>query len=135
MELIADTNIIAAALLRKGLTRNLLFNSQLTLYSPDRLSVELFKHEEEFLTKSGLTYREFTEASSLVLSRVTTLPFETYSAYAKEAQKITPHHKDWPFFAVALQKKCGIWTSEKKLKEQDRVKVYSTTELLKILRA
>ena len=36
------------------------------------------------------------------------------------------------YFALALKLNCGIWSNDKKLKNQDKVKVYSTEDLLKI---
>ncbi len=133
MELVADTNIVAAAILRPGLTRNLMFNPELALYSPERLVAELDKHEKEFLEKSGLSTDQYRQAVALVLAQVSILPAEMYSHHALEAKEIAPDKSDWPFFAVALHKKCGIWSNEKRLKLQDKARVISTEELLNAL--
>ncbi|HLD63176.1 MAG TPA: PIN domain-containing protein [Candidatus Norongarragalinales archaeon] len=130
MELVVDTNIVAAAILKKGLTRNLLFNGELSLYAPDRLATELLKHEKEFTAKSGLSREQFQQAAAIVLSRVVSLPFESYASYSARAKQISPDADDWPFFAAALQRNCPIWSNDKKLKLQTAVKLYSTEELL-----
>jgi len=134
MELVADTNIVAAAILRKGLTRELLFNPVLSLFSPDRLTAELYGHEAEFVEKSGLTGEQFRQAVALVLSRIDVLPFEFYSHLAFQARQTAPDKDDWPFLAVAMRKNCCLWSNDKKLRQQDKVKVVDTAELREILR-
>ena len=49
----------------------------------------------------------------------------------KEAEKITPDKKDVLYFALALKLRCGIWSNDKKLKTQNKIKIYSTEDLLK----
>jgi len=46
----------------------------------------------------------------------------------------TPDPDDMAYFALALKLNCAIWSNDKKLKEQDKVKVYNTHELSKINR-
>ncbi|MFA5049670.1 MAG: PIN domain-containing protein [Candidatus Micrarchaeia archaeon] len=43
MDLIVDTNIVVSAILKKGITRNLLFHPDITLFSPAYLKEELQK--------------------------------------------------------------------------------------------
>ena len=50
-----------------------------------------------------------------------------------EAKEISPHLKDVEYFALALKLGCGIWSREKAFRDQSRVKVYSTGELLELL--
>ena len=134
MKLVVDTNVVVAAILKSGLTRELFFTRGLFLYSPDKLKIELLKYREEFMQKSGLTESEFNSVAELVLDRVKIVPIEEYEVYAYEAKRISPDDGDWEFFAVALCKSCALWSSEKKLKDQQRVSVYSTLDLLDLLR-
>ena len=46
---------------------------------------------------------------------------------------ISPDEKDTAYFALALKLKCAIWSNDKKLKEQDKVTVYNTGELMKLI--
>jgi predicted nucleic acid-binding protein len=60
-----------------------------------------------------------------------------FSEFLSEANKISPHGgetKDDPYFALALSLNCPIWSDEKAFKKQSKVKVYSTSELLKRLK-
>lgn len=40
---------------------------------------------------------------------------------------------DTEYFALALKLKCSVWSNDKKFKKQDKVKVYSTNELIKLI--
>ena len=51
----------------------------------------------------------------------------------KEAEEISPDEKDILYFALALKLKCGIWSNDKRLKQQDQVRIYSTAELKEII--
>ena len=43
-----------------------------------------------------------------------------------------PDPKDIVYFALAIHLRCSIWTNEKKLKEQEEIRVYHTHELIKL---
>ena len=62
------------------------------------------------------------------------IPKEEYQAYVREAQSISPDEKDILYLALAIKLQCPVWSNDKKLKEQHRVIVYSTPELIKKLR-
>lgn len=49
------------------------------------------------------------------------------------AKKITPDKDDSPYFAIALYKNCRIWSNDSLLKNQNRVIVINTKELLAML--
>ncbi|MFH1094689.1 MAG: PIN domain-containing protein [Candidatus Micrarchaeota archaeon] len=49
--------------------------------------------------------------------------------FERPARRLSPDPDDWPFFALALSRDCGIWSNDKRLKKQAKVKVWSTEEL------
>jgi len=51
----------------------------------------------------------------------------------KEADNLSPDIKDSQYFALAMKFNCSIWSNDKKLKEQDIINIYSTSDLLKII--
>lgn len=59
------------------------------------------------------------------------IPKEEIEPFIEEAEKISPDERDVLYFALALKLKCGIWSNDKKLKKQSKIKIYSTEELLK----
>jgi len=56
--------------------------------------------------------------------------------FLSPANKISPHGeqtKDDPYFALALAFNSPIWSDESEFKQQSRVKVFSTKELVELL--
>jgi len=135
MELVADTNIVISAILRPGMTRSLIFYPGFRLYSPKLLVEELENNKDELIQKSHVKDEEYRSIVRIVLSNVSIAPESDYDAFKDEAEAISPDWKDRAFFAVALQRKCAIWSNEKRLKKQKNVNVYNTKELLELLQS
>jgi len=132
MELIIDANILLSALIStNGKTYDLIFNDRLKLFAPDFLLDELEKHKNEILFKSELSESEFELFLSLISSRIEFFSYSEFKRFISISKKISPDPNDTEYFALALRLNCGIWSNDKKLKEQDQVKVYSTSELIK----
>ena len=131
MELVIDANILFSALIKDSFTYELLFNEDLKLYAPDFLLEELKKYEPMILKKTCRTQEGLIEALHMLKEVINTIPKEEYSAFMKKADAITPDEKDVMYFALALKLRCGIWSNDKKLKEQDAVTIYSTKEVIK----
>lgn len=79
-----------------------------------------------------MTKKEFDWLLIILRRKIIIVPEEEFLKYREKAEEICPDPKDIVYFALALLLKCSIWTNEKKLKEQDNVKVYSTHELMKL---
>src|SRR3989338_1354820 len=104
MELVVDTSVVVAALLKEGATRNLLFNSSLRLYSPERLELEIIKNKEKFKELARFTEEEFYESLALVLKQIEIVPFGGYKENEFKARVICKRDEsDWPFVALALR--------------------------------
>ncbi len=102
MELVADTNVVVAALLRPGLCRTLLLRPDLLLLSPNYLREEMVEHEHEFLEKSSLDHSSYLAAVEVILSNLHFSDQESYSIFERPARRLSPDPDDWPFFALAL---------------------------------
>ncbi len=131
MELIIDANILISALIAtKGGTYDLIFNDRFKLYSPEYLIEEFNKYKSEILSKSGLDEVDFELFMSLISSRIEFIPKSEFKQFISTAEKITPDPNDAEYFALALKYRCAVWSNDKKLKKQDKVKVYSTNEIM-----
>lgn len=132
MELIVDTNILLAGLLKPSTTQRLLFSEKPRLFAPEHSLVEIEKHSNEFAKRMGKTKNEFELALSLILLNVKIVPSEEYEQFKQQAQTLCPkgHENDWPFLALALSKELPLWSNDKALKKQSKVQVFSTAELL-----
>ncbi|MBT5021736.1 hypothetical protein HOK51_08530 [Candidatus Woesearchaeota archaeon] len=50
------------------------------------------------------------------------------------AKIICPDENDVDYFALALKLNCAIWSNDKKLKNQNSIIVYSTEELINLIK-
>jgi len=130
MRVVVDANVMFSALIRRAATTDLLFSDKLELYAPEFLFTEIDKHRLEILSKSELSKSRFEQALLLALSEVNIVRHELLKGFIVEAKRVCPDPNDVFYFAVALMLGAAIWSNDKKLKEQNRVKVHSTKDLL-----
>lgn len=135
MELVVDTNLVLAGLLKPSLTQKMLLSPQNKLLLPEYSLREIEKHSEEFMKRMGKTRKEFETALFTIISNIKIIPHEEYESLEQKALLLCPekHKDDWPFIALALKLSCPLWSNDSALKRQLEVKVYSTAELLKKL--
>lgn len=133
MNLIVDANILFAALIKDGKTIEILLNPFFNFYAPEFLFEEFEKYELEILRKTHRNKEKFSEIFEILKKIIILIPKEKYKDKIYFAKSFSPDEYDVKYFALALKLNCAIWSNDKKLKEQNRVKVYSTEELIKIL--
>jgi predicted nucleic acid-binding protein len=126
---VIDANILFSALINEGITAEILFDERLSLYAPEFLIDEFLKYEQLILEKTKRTRAQFIELLGILRNIIKVVPKEEYLPFFGKADKISPDRNDAPYFALALKLNCGIWSNDKKLKEQDEVEVHSTAEL------
>jgi len=70
---------------------------------------------------------------SELFKNIALVPKELYSPKLDKAIEIMKDidEKDSPFIALAMTLNCSIWSNDKDFKKQKKVKVYSTSELLR----
>ena len=129
LELIIDANILFSALIKDGITAEILFDERLSLYAPEFLIDEFLKYKQLILSKTKRTRSQIMELLGILRNIIKVVPKEEYLPFFGKADKISPDRNDAPYFALALKLNCGIWSNDKKLKEQDEVEVHSTAEL------
>jgi predicted nucleic acid-binding protein len=123
---------MSALIATQGKTFDLIFNDRIKLFAPEFLFEEFQKYKAEILRKSGLSEPELSLFLTLVSSRIETVPRQEFKQLIKKAVGSITDKKDAPYIALALHLCCSVWSNDKKLKEQDLAKVYSTTELLRL---
>ena len=129
MILIIDANVLFSALIKNSLTAELIFNEDILLSTPEFIITEFFKYEDLILKKTHRTREEFVQIMHLLNDVITVIPKEEYSEYIEEAEEISPDPKDILYLALALKMKCPVWSNDGKLKNQDKVEVFSTQDL------
>ncbi len=139
MKLIVDANELFSAIIAKGKGRDtkkleILFSDEIELFAPVKLFSELEKYAEEIWAKAGLSDLDFNVFVGILKLRVRSVLTEEFSDKLKEAKEICPSEKDIPYFALALKLNCPLWSGDKKLKEQEKIQVYNTKELVEKFR-
>jgi len=133
--LAVDSNILFSFFKKDSKTRELIimieFFELCTLRS--RMD-ELENHRDEICRKSRISPEEFIESVKELQLFVRVMEDETASLKAKEAAKLAPHIEDAPLFALALTAGCPIWSKEAAFKDQKRIKIYNTEDLIRLLR-
>ncbi len=132
MDLVIDANVLFSALIKESFTYNFLFNNTFHLFTPEYIFTELEKHKKKILKKTERSEEEFFRLVETLKRRIIIVPLEELVPYVEEAKNLTPDQDDMVYFALALKLNCAIWSNNKKLKEQGKIKVYDTHELSKI---
>ena len=130
MELVVDANILFSALIKNSVTAELLFEDSLKLYTPEFIIEEFFNYEDIILKKTSRSRESFIQIMHALKEVITVIPKKEYISFFEKAKTISPDEKDVLYFALAIKMNCGIWSNDKKLKEQNKVLVYSTTEVM-----
>ncbi|MEW6221796.1 MAG: PIN domain-containing protein [Candidatus Hadarchaeota archaeon] len=132
-----DANTVLSALISGSKTFDVfLANKRLKRFefiAPEFLFLEVGRHFDEILERSRLSPEELAKVFKLIKEEIKFVPFEEFNEHANEAEKVSPHTKDVQYFALALAFDCGIWSKEKAFKDQSRVRVFSTLELIGLL--
>jgi len=136
MRIVIDTNIIISALIKDSLARLLILFGNLDLVSPEFTMDEVNKYKGIILDKSALSEEEFKELFLVILGRIEMISKFEYESYIKEAEEIIGaiDIKDVPFVACALViNSDGIWSEDRHFERQDRIRVFKTIDVLKIV--
>ena len=135
MDLVIDPNILFAALIKNSVTLELLFREDLHLYAPEFIFEEFTKYKEEIKRKTEKTDDAFEWVLKIFQRRITIFPQEEILQFTKEARAFSPDINDLSYLALAIKLNIPLWSNDRPLKEkQNKVKVYSTSDLLKILK-
>ena len=133
MELIVDANVLLAAFLKDALTRELLLDSRLCLSAPEYLISEISRHLKRnapLRKRIGLSSEELDELFEILTRNIKTYPKRAYASHLKEALSLAPHEEDAPYLALALFLDSPVWSNDQGLKNQEKVRIYTTSELL-----
>jgi predicted nucleic acid-binding protein len=132
MKLIVDANILFAALIKEGLTAELMISDKIQLFAPEFLLNEFSKYEDIILKKTNRSKKDFYQFLEILKEQITIISRSEISPYMSKAKDISPDPKDTLYIALALAIKSNIWSNDKKLKlEQKLITVYTTEELIK----
>ncbi len=135
MKLVLDTNVILTALIRDSLVRAAIVSPRHQFFVPESAIEEIHEHLGVVELKSGLPREEIQIALNMILLGVDVVTLEDMGDKWKEAVRVMERIdiEDAPFVGAALSMSCdGIWSDDKHLKRQKRIRVWTTKEILAI---
>ena len=134
MKIIVDANVVISALIRSSITREVLLYPYIDYFSPDFLVKEIMEHEEEISIKVGKGYKPALE---LIIKKLIVVPDYFYEDHMQKANKIIGRidKDDEPYIALALALGAdGIWSYDKGFRKQSQVNMFSTSDLLLLMK-
>ena len=136
MIIIIDANILFSALIKDSKTREIILKADEFFLFPSYIFIEAQKYKQEIIEKSKMPKEEFEKLFRLILGKVLIVPNEVLIPYRKIAFEIVKDidPKDVLFVACALAYPgSAIWSNDKRLKKQSKVRVLNTKELTDLL--
>ena len=138
MRLVLDTNVILKALIRDSVVRGILLGSSHEFLVPEYAIEETKRHLGMVADKSGLTKEEIGSVLELLLANAAVIPADMVASKLKEAEAVMGKVDagDVPFVAASMSVSCdGIWSDDRHLRRQDKVRVWTTKEVAAFRRA
>lgn len=133
MRIIVDANRFIAALIKDGTTRNLFFEQDFEFFAPEYIHGEIIKYREEISNKIGISLEELDILISIIFERVKIILEKDYHLLAEGLNNQISDFKDIPYLAVCLHLNAeGIWTHDPHFNEQDKVKVFTNIDMLRL---
>ncbi len=136
MNIILDSNILFSALIKDSITRKLILGYKGHFLFPSYIFDELQKHKVRLVDISGMSTDDFSILLQMLLSKVMIIPSEIIRGHKEEAYNLVKDidPEDVIFIACALAFPHSIlWSEDKRLKRQGKVKVMNTKEMMNIL--
>lgn len=129
---VVDTNILLSALITDSKTRSLVLNLDPQLVAPEAIHREIEDYRGLIREKSGLKPDELDTLLTTLFKYIQLVPTEELEPYTDEAEDglIEVDQDDVVFLAAALAVDGSIWTDDTDLQQQDRVPVYTISEVV-----
>ena len=132
IRLVVDANVLFSALIKDSVTAEILF-LDLEFYTPAYIMEEFIKHKKEILMKTKRSEQSFVGFMHILAERIKVIPEDRYAKYIDLVGRFSPDENDNHYLALAMYLDCPVWTNDKRLNNQDKVKIISTSELLTLI--
>ncbi len=129
MNIVTDANVLISSLIKEGKSIEILLNPLFSFYSPEFANEEFLEHGEEIIEKTHRSGEDFIEIFSQLKEIINFVKVDFYKENLKEAANICSDKDDLDYFALALKLNCQIWSNDKRMKEQQRIRIYSTKDM------
>ncbi len=129
MKIVADSNILFTFFWKDSFTKGILVDQNFEFFAPEIAIHEIKNNKQEITKKTKSSEEEFNSLLGELAIFVEFIPLDEYIDKVSEADVISDKD-DIDFIALALKLNCEIWSNDPHLKEQNKVKVYTTSEFI-----
>jgi predicted nucleic acid-binding protein len=132
MRLVVDANVVMSALIRDGVTRELVVTLDPDLLTPEIIHDEIDAYEDSIVKKSGMAPRDVQQFLELLFEHIETVPVRKFHEHIEQAEAAIGETDpdDVLYVACALGCDAGIWTDDTDFDDQDLVPVFSSQEIV-----
>ncbi len=134
MDLVVDANVLLACFKPSSITRELIANESFHLFSTEFQMNELETYSQEISKKYALSQDFISSVMQFLENYVEVVPKEEYLNTLSTIQNLISDKDDLPVLALALSKNMFIWSNDPHLKEQSKVRVFTTSELIRFIK-
>lgn len=135
MKVVVDSNRIIAAIIKDSTTRQILFNKKCEFFAPSYVFSEVKKYKDYLVKKVNISNEEFNLLLSFIFENIKIIDVSEYSSCIEHLKNEISDSKDIPYLALAAFTKArGIWTHDLHFKEQNKIKVFSNIDMLKLIK-
>lgn len=132
MRCVVDSNIIISALIKKGVSRFLLFDFNAEFITSAYTLSEIEKHKKEILKKSGLSENEYQRLVEITFRYIKIISPNKYNFEMDKARKLIKDSDDVIFLARAIAFNYPIWTDDKHFLEQKEIEIITTKRMINL---
>ena len=135
MQLVIDSNILFAALIRDSGTRKVFYHLKADFFLLPTNQQELQKYKIELIKKSHVNEMNFDIILEQLSKKCIQLEDKIILTHWKKADGImgSIDPKDTPFIAAALATNSDIWSNDVHFKQQKKIKIWTTADLIKLI--
>ncbi len=141
MRVVVDSNILFTFFWKDSAFNQLCKQKYLQLLSPEYALEEINKYKEEIIDKVKISKIEFEKIRLELVNRVDFIKLDNYSSEFNNIKKLAETFKekydevlrDIDFLALALKLNIPLWTHDKLLKEQEKIKILTTKDVIDII--
>ncbi len=133
--IVVDANVVSAAFIRDGRTREIILDRDLDLRTPPWLWEELAGRHDVLAAKTGLNPAAMDELLRQLRARIADIPGEAIERRRETALRrmVRSGRKDAPYVAAVLAVHGVLWTQDARLKEDAKVPTITTEDILRSL--
>lgn len=133
MKVVVDANVIFAAIIGRKFTLNLICSKDFEFYAPEFIFIELEAYRDILKEKGKIDDLKFDAIVAELCRNIKLVSYLEFCHFLSNAREICPDKDDIMYFALAMELNCPLWSNDRKLKQQNMVKIYSTDEMAAIL--